>query len=212
MINAVIFDLDGVLAKTDSYHYLSWKRICDNHHFYFDKDINNELRGISREDSLRVILRHNKIELNENEFNDICNEENTFYNVLLQGLNENDLFPGTIPVLKELRKRGIKLAIGTGTKHADEIIDKLNIRKYFDVIIDGNMVSNPKPDPECFLLCSKKLDVKPESTFVIEDADSGIMAAISGNFIPIAVGNAKKSNKAHYNIQDMKDILVLLNQ
>jgi beta-phosphoglucomutase len=210
MIKAVIFDLDGVLAKTDSLHYLSWKKICDNHHFQFDKDLNNELRGISREECLRTILAYNKLKVSDEDFKKICDEESNNYNNLISNLTSNDLMSGAIDVLKSLVNRNIKLAIGTGSKHASRVIDKLEIRKYFDVIVDGNMTIKAKPDPECFLTCAKLLAIDPSEILVIEDADSGIMAANAGGFISVSTKSNKEDIIAQHYIDTLEEVLLLL--
>jgi|SRR5574344_83122 beta-phosphoglucomutase len=210
MVKAIIFDLDGVLAKTDSLHYFSWKKICENHHFQFDKDLNNSLRGVSREECLNIILRYNKIKLNDVDFKKICEEESNNYNLLIANISTNDLMPGALNVLKTIKAKGIKMAIGSGSKHASFVIDKLEIRKYFDVIVDGNMIKNAKPDPECFIICSKLLKVEPVDTLVIEDADSGIIAANNGGFNSVSVRRTAEDVIADHYIDRLEEILLLI--
>jgi len=210
MIKAVIFDLDGVIAKTDNYHYLAWKKTCEEHHLFFDKDLNNELRGVSRQNSLNIILKHNKFKMNEDSINQILSEENQYFNEIISKINETDLFTGIIDVFKELKVRNIKIGVGTMTKHSKEIIDGLNIRSYFDAIVDGNMVVNSKPDPEVFLSCAKLLEVNPTETLVIEDGKSGIEAANAGGFISVAIRNVTSLNIAKFNIDDITEVLDVL--
>lgn len=210
MIKAVIFDLDGVLAKTDSLHYLSWKRISENHHLSFDKDLNNLLRGVSREECLKIILDHNKACLSEEDFDKVCDEENKNYSALALNVTPNDLFPNAVEVLKEIKQKGIKLAIGTGSKHAQIVIDKLGIRKFFDVIVDGTMFHNPKPDPECFMLCARLLKVNPVDALVIEDADSGILAANDGGFNSVSIRQTSDNVIADHYIEKLDDVLLLI--
>ncbi len=210
MVKAIIFDLDGVLAKTDSLHYFSWKKICENHHFQFDKDLNNSLRGVSREECLNIILRYNKIKLNDVDFKKICEEESNNYNLLIANISTNDLMPGALNVLKTIKAKGIKMAIGSGSKHASFVIDKLEIRKYFDVIVDGNMIKNAKPDTECFIICSKLLKVEPVDTLVIEDADSGIIAANNGGFNSVSVRRTAEDVIADHYIDRLEEILLLI--
>jgi beta-phosphoglucomutase len=210
MVKAVIFDLDGVLAKTDSLHYLSWKRISESHHLNFDKDLNNLLRGVSREECLKIILDHNKARLNEEDFNKICDEESKNYAALALNVTPNDLFPNTIEILKSIKQSGVKLAIGSGSKHAQIVIDKLGIRKFFDVIVDGTMFHNPKPDPECFMLCARLLKINPVDALVVEDADSGILAANAGGFNSVATRQTSDNVVADHYIDKLDDVLLLI--
>ena len=206
MVKAVIFDLDGVLAKTDSFHYLSWKKICDTHAYLFDKVMNNELRGVSREECLKIILGYNNITLSDEDFKKVCDEENENYNHIVDDITEQDLFPGVVNLLKKLKGDGFPLAIGTISKHAKTTIEKLKIGKFFNTIVDGNMVKKAKPDPECFLLCAKNLGISPKDILVIEDADSGIIAANKGGFISVAFGNAKNNKEAKYIVDSIEEI------
>lgn len=210
MIKAVIFDLDGVLTKTDSLHYLSWKKVCENHRFMFDKDLNNELRGVSRQECLSIILHFNKIKLSDEDFKKICDEESANYDVQITRLTVNDLMPGTVEVLKAIKLKGIRLALGSGSKHASLVIDKLDIHKYFDVVVDGNMIKNPKPDPECFTLCATLLKVSPADSLVVEDADSGIIAANRGGFTSVSVRQTKEGIVADHYIEHLEQVLLLL--
>lgn len=211
MIKAIIFDLDGVLTKTDSLHYLSWKKICDKHHLQFDKELNNQLRGVSRKESFQIILRFNNKTFTEEEFNSILVEENAIYEQVISGLNkEKDVFSGVYDLLADLRTRQIKLAIGSGSTHAKEVLSRLDLSRFFDVIVDGNMITKTKPDPDIFLQCAKLLECNPEDTLVIEDACSGVEAANRGGFTSVALRSAKDAKNAKFEIDSLEEIYKLI--
>ena len=207
MIKNIIFDLDGVLAKTDSYHYLSWKKVCDDYNLQFDKEMNEKLKGISRLECLDYILNTLNKELNEEQKNNILNEVNEVYNKFLDDLDIQVLFPECKEVLITLNKKGIKLGVASNSKNAIKVLKKTELYDLFDVIIDGNMVEKGKPDPECFIKCLDKLKGKIEETIIIEDAESGIIGALNAGFKVIAFRGAKNYNLTDKSIDNLIDIL-----
>lgn len=202
-IKAVVFDLDGVIVSTDEYHYKAWKKIADEEEIYFDREINERLRGVSRMESLEIILENSKRNYSMDEKIKLAERKNNFYISLLDNLNSTDILDGVMKVLDNLRKNNIKIGIGSSSKNTELILNKIGLYNYFDAIADGTQIKNSKPDPEVFLLASRKLGVNPKECLVVEDADSGVEAALSGEMKVLAVGFASKNEKANIRIKDL---------
>lgn len=202
-IKAVIFDLDGVIVSTDEYHYQAWKKIAEKEEVYFDKKINEKLRGVSRMDSLEIILDKSQREYKQEEKNQLAEMKNDYYKQLLNNLSSSDILPGVIKVLNELNKRRIKIAIGSSSKNTMLILKKIGLENSFHAIVDGNQITNSKPNPEVFLLAAKKLKVLPEECLVVEDADAGIEAALAAGMKVVGVSSASKNDKASYRIENL---------
>jgi len=196
MKEAVIFDLDGVIVSTDAYHYKAWKAMADSEGIYFDEEINNRLRGVSRMESLEIILERAEKEYTDEEKEIMATAKNDIYKESLSQLTPEDILPGVMETLTELRSMGIKLAIGSSSKNTPIILKQIGLSDYFDAIVDGNGIKNSKPDPEVFLLAAKLLNVEPEKCTVIEDAFAGIDAAKAGNMLAVGVGDASRYEKA----------------
>ena len=210
MIKGVIFDLDGVIVFTDKYHYLAWKAIADEENIYFDEQINHLLRGVSRMESLNIILRKATKCYNEKEKEELAYKKNEIYKNYLQSLNKNNVSLDVINTLKTLKEKNIKIAIGSSSKNTKLILSKIGLLDMFDCIVDGNDIKHSKPNPEVFLKAAEKLMLNPSDCLVIEDAESGIDAAIDGGFISVGIGNASKYNKTKYKIDNVKEIINLL--
>lgn len=206
MIKAVIFDLDGVIVSTDEYHYQAWKAIADREGIYFDRSINERLRGVSRAESLNILLEKASREYSERDKESLCQQKNEIYKELLNKLTYNDLLPGVNENLEKLKKSGIKIAIGSSSKNAPYILERIGMQDYFDTVADGNSIVKSKPDPEVFLLAASLLHIKPEHCLVVEDAYAGIDAAKQGGFLSLAVGYACGYERADYRTRSMKDI------
>jgi len=207
---AIIFDLDGVICSTDQYHYEAWKVIADKLNIYFDKYINHRLRGVSRMESLNIILERYVGSLTDEEKQKYAEQKNKIYRELLEKMNEADVSSEVKNTLTELKQKGIMLAIGSSSKNAKFILQRLGIMDYFDKISDGNNVVHSKPDPEVFLKASEYLQLKPEECLVIEDSLAGIEAARLGNMDSVAIGDVTKSNLATYNISSFSNILNII--
>ena len=210
MIKGVIFDLDGVIVFTDKYHYLAWKAIADEENIYFDEQINHLLRGVSRMESLNIILRKATKCYTEKEKEELAYKKNEIYKNYLQTLNKNNVSLDVINTLKTLKEKNIKIAIGSSSKNTKLILSKIGLLDMFDCIVDGNDIKHSKPNPEVFLKAAEKLMLNPSDCLVIEDAESGIDAAIDGGFISVGIGNASKYNKTKYKIDNVKEIINLL--
>lgn len=204
---AVIFDLDGVIVSTDQLHYEAWKAMADKEGIYFDQEINHQLRGVSRQDSLEIILKKSTKEYSQSEKQKLMTFKNDLYSKSLLSLSENDVFPNILKVLNELKQRSIKVAIGSSSRNAKPILKYIKLIDSFDAISDGNDITHSKPHPEVFLIANNKLNIKPEECIVIEDAQAGIEAAKAANMFAFAVGDAKESPLADYKSDNILDLL-----
>ena len=187
-----LFDLDGVIVDTANYHFLAWRKIASNFGFELSKENNEKLKGVSRTKCLNIILELSNFDLNENLFNYYLKKKNEIYLDYIKDLNSENILPGILKTLYYLKEKSIKIGIGSASKNARFIIEKLKIGPFFDVIVDGNQIVNSKPDPEVFLKGSKSLGVLPEYCVVFEDSDSGIQAAKAAKMTAIAIGNPDK--------------------
>ncbi len=191
MIKAVIFDLDGVIVSTDDCHYEAWKKMADEEGIYFDKEINNRLRGVSRMESLEIILeRATKTYTNE-EKDALAAKKNGYYKEFITKLTPNDILPGAKKTLDDLRANGIKVAIGSSSKNTPIILKQIGLDNFFDAVSDGNNISNSKPDPEVFVKAAQMLEIDPEFCAIVEDADAGIEAGNRAGMKTISVHGAK---------------------
>lgn len=204
----IIFDLDGVICHTDKYHYQAWKKLADKLGIYFDQEINNRLRGVSRMESFDIILEKYHGQMSQEDKVRYAAEKNDLYRELLKNMTTDDLDPQVKETLDTLRSRGLLLAIGSSSKNAGFILERLGLDGYFDAVSDGNNISRSKPDPEVFLKAAEYLDLQPQDCLVVEDAQSGLEAAIAGNIDCAAIGDAVKCNKANYNLETFSDLLL----
>jgi beta-phosphoglucomutase len=209
-LSAVIFDLDGVLVHTDHYHYLAWRRLCDEEGVNFDETINHRLRGVSRMESLDIILEQSNQTLTLEMKLQLAERKNAYYKEWLQSLGSGDQAPGVREALGYLQENSIKMAIGSSSKNAPFILERLGLLDEFDAIADGNSIGNSKPDPEVFLLAAKKMGEAPEHCLVVEDAPSGIVAAKRAGMKVVAVGSACLGESADFHIKDMREFISLL--
>ena len=196
-IRAVLFDLDGVVVFTDKYHYLGWKKLADERGWDFDEEVNNGCRGVPRLASLQVLLDHNNVELPLEEKERLANVKNEYYKELLKQINDDDIYPGVVPFLKKLKAEGIRMAICSSSKNALPVLDALNLTHYFDAVITGNDIENPKPDPEIFIKGAAAVNMHAVHCLVFEDAESGVDAAHAAHMKCIGVGPADRLPNAH---------------
>ena len=210
-MKAFIFDLDGVIVSTDSLHYRAWKALADSEGIYFDEEINNRLRGVSRMESLEIILERATRTYTDEEKVAMAERKNGIYRELLQVLTPSDRLAGVTETLDALRAQGYKLAIGSSSKNTPIILEKIGYSGYFDAISDGNNIKNSKPDPEVFLKAAEFLQLQPSECFVVEDAEAGITAAKAGGFTAIGIGSAAEDPNADYAIQTFANLLNIAN-
>ena len=206
-MKAVIFDLDGVICFTDKYHYIAWKKLADKNGIYFDEDINNRLRGVSRMASLDIILENATKQYTEEEKEDMAAEKNATYVELLKEMSPADLSEEVKITLETLRARGYKLAIGSSSKNTKMILNQLGLADFFDAISDGTNITKSKPDPEVFLKAAEFLGETPENCLVVEDAKAGIQAAFDGGFESAGLGEATEHPNVTYKMNSFKDLL-----
>ena len=190
-IKAVIFDLDGVIVSTDSCHYKAWKMIADRENIYFDETINNRLRGVSRMQSLEIVLERADKEYSEEEKKALAEDKNEIYKELIKCLTPKDILPGVTDNLQVLKEKGIKIAIGSSSKNTALILKQIGLENYFDAVSDGNNITKSKPDPEVFLKAAQMLNIEPEKCLVVEDADSGVIAGKNAKMLTLSVNGAK---------------------
>lgn len=206
----IIFDLDGVICSTDDYHYMAWKKLADKLCIEFNEDINHRLRGISRMDSLEIILENSKKTYSKEEKNSFAEEKNNYYVDLLSEMNESDLAQEVLSSLNEIRAKGIIIAIGSSSRNAKIILKKIGLENYFDNVVDGNMISNSKPDPEVFLKAADAMGFEPSQCLVVEDAIAGVEAAIQGGFNCAGIGEASKDKRVILSLNSFNDILSIV--
>lgn len=204
---AVIFDLDGVICSTDQYHYKAWKQTADSLGIQFNEAINNRLRGVSRMESLEIILEGCQKPLSEQEKERLAENKNTCYRELLKQMSKQDLTKEVKNTLDTLRSQGKKLAIGSSSKNAKFILKQIGLEKYFDAVSDGTNIENSKPHPEVFLKAAEYLGMQPEECLVVEDAAAGIEAAFAGGFHSAGIGEAAKSSRVTYPLKTFGELL-----
>ena len=208
---AVIFDLDGVICSTDEYHYQAWKCVADAMGIVFDRTVNNRLRGVSRMESLEIILEgYRKRQLNAEEKLVLATLKNDIYRDSLKEMSSADLPDEVKETLDALRARGLKLAIGSSSKNTPFILERIGLGTYFDAVSDGNNIVRSKPDPEVFLKAAEFLGMDPADCLVVEDAVSGARAGHAGGFRVACVGDAGREKAGDFNLTQFKELLELV--
>lgn len=202
-----IFDLDGVLVDTARYHFLAWRRLAESLGFLFTERDNERLKGVSRMRSLEILLEVGGLSLPEEEKVRLAAQKNAWYVESLNTLSEKDLLPGALDYLCSCRAEGKKIAIGSASRNAPLILERLGIAALFDVIIDGTRVSSAKPDPEVFTVAVQALGLSPAECLVFEDALAGIEAAHAAGCRAVAVGDPNQLPGAEWYVRDLGDLL-----
>lgn len=208
--DAVIFDLDGVICFTDEYHYLAWKKVADDLQIPFDREINNRLRGVSRMESLDIILEKYEGTMSSVEKEEIATQKNEIYKEYLKRMSEKDLDPAVKDTLNTLRAKGLLLAIGSSSKNAGFILRQIGLEGFFDAVSDGNNIKNSKPDPEVFLKAAEFIHADPEKCLVVEDAVSGAEAGHRAGMKVAALGEASKAGAGDWNLRQFSDLLAVI--
>ncbi len=207
MIKACIFDLDGVIVFTDRYHYLGWKKLADEEGWKFDETLNHQLRGVSRMQSLQIILDHNSLEVSDDRKAEFADRKNRYYQTLLDDISDEDLYPGAVEFVKRVRDRGVATALGSSSKNADRVLTALSIKELFDAVVTGHDLTRTKPDPQIFQLCNEGLGNLPTKQCVVfEDAESGIAAALAAGMHAVGVGDADQLPNADQVIKEYSEI------
>lgn len=207
MIKAVIFDLDGVLVSTDEMHFKAWSRLAEELGITnFTKEDNIRQRGVSRMQSLEIVLEKSDKTYTDAEKEEFAARKNGYYCEMLEELTPNDVLPGALDFLKFLKANNIKTALGSASKNAPLILEKTALSEYLDAISCGLDVTKSKPDPEVFLVAAKKLGIAPEDCVVVEDAHAGIQAAKNGNMYAFAVGAAYGDELADFSAKTLASL------
>ena len=202
-LKACIFDLDGVIVDTAKYHYLAWKKLAVILNVQFNEKDNERLKGVSRIASLDIILELGGIKLDEKKKAEYAAMKNEWYLDYIRRMTPDEILPGSLELISELKNAGIKVALGSASKNTPLILDRLGIEKLFDAVADGNVVTKAKPDPEVFIKAAKMVGVAPEDCVVFEDAVAGVKAAINAGMLCVGIGSGKILTDAHYVISGL---------
>ena len=205
---AIIFDLDGVIVDTAKYHFIAWQDVARQLGINFTKKDNELLKGVSRVQSLEIILKLGQKSLNQTEKDAILKAKNEHYLVLISQMNEDEMLPGIKELLRDLKQKNIPFALGSASKNARRILEALNITDWFTAIVDGNDVSKAKPDPEVFLTAAKRLNMQPKNCIVVEDAQAGILAAKNAGMKAIGIGQVENLQQADVVLPDTKYLTI----
>ena len=203
-IGGFIFDLDGVLTDTSELHYLGWQRLADEEGLPFDRQANEALRGVARRDSLLRILGDRPA--TEEQIEEMMARKYGYYQLLVQGVTPNNLLPGALELIEELRAAGIQVAIGSASKNAQTVIAKLGIGELVDAVSDGYSVEEHKPAPDLFLHAAGQLGVAPEQCVVVEDAESGVEAALAAGMWAVGLGPKERVGAAHVVLPNLEGV------
>lgn len=203
-IKACIFDLDGVIVDTAKYHFKAWRRLANELGFDFSHSDNEKLKGVSRVESLKMILAWGGVEKTAEEQLALATRKNDWYTESIKTMPKEEILSGVVPFLKSLQTKGIKIGLGSASKNAKTILTQVDLLHFFEVIVDGNGVKNSKPHPEVFLNGAKELGVLPEECIVFEDAAKGVEAALAGGFRAVGIGDSEVLKKAHLVIDDLE--------
>lgn len=201
-----IFDLDGVIVDTAKYHYLAWKKLANDLGIDFTEEENEQLKGVSRVKSLEKILAWGNKTISEQSFNELMAKKNDDYLSHISKMDESEILPDVPRVLNLLKKKKQPISLGSASKNARTILERVSLKDQFDAIVDGNDVSKAKPDPEVFLIAAKRLNVKPENCIVFEDSVAGVEAANVANMISIGIGSKDVLGHADYIFSDFTEI------
>ena len=205
-IKACLFDLDGVIVDTAIYHFQAWRRLANELGFDFTEHQNEQLKGVSRMESLDLILDWGNVTLTDEEKNVWATRKNNWYLDLVKEMTPQEVLPGVKDFLILLRKNNIKIALGSASKNSKLILERIEMLSYFDAIIDGNSITKSKPDPEVFLLGAVATDCKPVECVVFEDAVAGVQAGKRGGMRVIGVGNSDTLNEADLVISGFEEM------
>ena len=206
MVKGFIFDLDGVLVDTVEYHYASWEKLANKLGFKLNPSITEKLKGISRMDSLKLVLAQGKIKATEKQMITYAAQKNTWYLEFLQNINDNVILDGVKQFIDQSLSAGIKITVGSASKNAGSILKRTSLSNSFIEIVDGNHVKRPKPDPEVFLKAARAMKLNPQQSVVFEDSYKGLQAAQSGRFRSLGIGLAENLAIAEFVVPNLVDI------
>jgi beta-phosphoglucomutase len=203
---ACIFDLDGVIVDTARYHFLAWKRLTDQLGIHFTEEDNERLKGVSRMASLEIILGIGNRKVNERQKQEYATLKNSWYIDYISKMTPDEVLPGCLTFIEELRNANVRVAIGSASKNTPMILERVGIRDLFDAIADGNIVREAKPNPEVFIKAAEMVGIKPGKCVVFEDAVAGVQAALNAGMMCIGVGSPKILRKAHFVVPGLNEM------
>jgi beta-phosphoglucomutase len=197
-IKACIFDLDGVIVDTAKYHFKAWRRLANELGFDFTEEENEQLKGVSRVESLNLILKWGRKEENDEEVKTMmADKKNAWYLEYIERMTSDEILPGAEAFIRDAKSKGVKIVLGSASKNSRLILERIGVIHLFDAIMDGNSTTKSKPDPEVFLMGAQAVGLEPKECIVFEDAEKGIEAALNGGFYTVGVGNADVLDDAH---------------
>lgn len=201
-IEAVIFDLDGVITDSAEYHYLAWKALAEELNVPFDREFNEQLKGVSRTDSLEMILEHGNVQLSDEEKEYYAAKKNEHYKTFIQKITPQDLLPGIREFMEEIKADGIKTGLASASKNAQAVIENLEVTDLLDTVVDAAEVKKGKPDPEVFLRAAEQLNVNPENCVGVEDAQAGVTAIKAADMYAVGVGSEETLSEADWVVSE----------
>lgn len=205
-LKACIFDLDGVIVDTARYHFLAWKRLAGQLNIEFSEKDNERLKGVSRMDSLEIILELGHLYPDKRKKEEYAALKNKWYVEYISSMTPEEILPGSIEFINIIRNAGISTAIGSASKNTPLILSRTGIEKLFDAVADGNVVKKAKPDPEVFLAAAGMLNVKPDQCVVFEDAIAGVQAALNAGMLCVGIGSREILSKAHFVVAGLHEM------
>jgi beta-phosphoglucomutase len=204
--SACIFDLDGVIVDTARYHFLAWKRLTDQLGIHFTEEDNERLKGVSRMASLEIILEIGNKKVDESQKQEYATLKNNWYIDYISKMTPDEILPGSLAFIKELKNANIRVAIGSASKNTPMILERVGILELFDAVADGNIVRKAKPDPEVFIKAAEMVGIKPGKCVVFEDAVAGVQAALNAGMMCIGVGSSKILKEAHFVVSGLNEM------
>ena len=209
MIKAVLFDLDGVLVSTDEYHYRSWLKLSKEEGFdFFDHEFNHQFRGVARMECVEILTKASGRLYTIEQKQEIADRKNRYFAESLASVTPDELLPGALAALRELKRRGVKIAVASNSRNAKPIIRQVGIDQYLDAVVDGHEIENSKPDPEVFLLAAKSIGVPPANCIVVEDAVAGLEAARRAGMKALGIGSRERLPNADIVVADLSAISI----
>ncbi len=205
-IKGFILDLDGVITDTAKYHFQAWKRLADEEGVPFTREDNEQLRGVSRRRSLELLLGDHAPNYTEAQIQEMMSRKNGYYQEMLAQITENEFLPGACALIEEIKRRGLKIAVGSASKNTRTVLSKLQITDDFDGIADGHSVSRAKPAPDIFVHAAGQIGLPTVNCAVVEDAASGVEAALTGGMIAIGIGPEERVGRAHFRYDTPADV------
>lgn len=195
-IEAYIFDMDGVLVSTEKYHFASWKRLAETLGFSIDEEFNEQLKGVSRAVCIDLIVAHGNLQKSQEEKDMLAAQKNEWFLEYISEISQKDVLQGVLSFLQSAKQKNIKMAVGSASKNAPLLLQKMGITHFFDAIVDGNSITNAKPNPEVFLKAAQNMNVSPQKCLVFEDAQSGVTAAKRAGMFCVGIGNSEILSEA----------------